>query len=217
MSKSKPKISLAEDYSGKGKILIVDNYPKKNSESIQHVHSAVEEAGYDPVVMRHSEARKLLKKEVDFADGYQGIVSSGSAKSWNKTGVKSKTGKEYLQNNDLIHDHLAKSDKPVYAICGGAHGIAQALGYNIVDTGEYNRGVREDGNMYNHKYGIENKKSLVGRVETIEHKGEKIVKSISHNNKFAAQYHPEKSISGRKELGKFFDRYLKPDNYMKAA
>jgi len=128
--------------------------------------------------------------------------------------------------NDPVHDFLSKHEKPLYAICGAYHALANSLGYKIKDTGKFNIGKGEDGHMYNHKYGLaaddlEHKaaddpseeevssspKGELVDIETIDHQGEKYVKSFNHGNKRGVQYHPERTEQGIKELVDFLQQY----------
>jgi anthranilate/para-aminobenzoate synthase component II len=201
----------------KKKILVVDNYKSRNTRSIQQLRESVEKAGYDAEVIRYSDAKAKVDSGGDILEGYHGSVSSGSGRAWKKEGVKDKQGRDYLRNEDSVHDFLVRNDKPLYAICGAYHSVANSLGYRIKNTGKFNRGKDKDGHVYNHKYGLDANDidSRLKNVETMKHAGQKYVKAFNYDNKRAVQYHPERTDVGRGELADFLGRYVK--GYQRAA
>ena len=194
-----------EDYKG---VLIVDNYAKENSQAIQNVRSAVEDAGYEPEVIRHSEANKIVKSGNDFSEGYDAVLTSGSGGTWKKTTGKDKKGRTYVSKKDAVHEQLSKQSKPVYAICGGGHAMAEALGHEVVDTGKFNKGER-DGNFYNHKYGVpvEGLGNAVRNLKTLKHQKQKYADSFEQGNMKFVQHHTERTEGGRKDIAAFLKQY----------
>ncbi|MBU90603.1 hypothetical protein CMO94_03585 [Candidatus Woesearchaeota archaeon] len=200
-----------QDTSGEnyGSVLIVDNYARKNSPAIQNVRSAVEDAGYKPEVIRHSEANKVVKSGDDFSEGYDAVLTSGSGGTWKKNTGKDKKGRTYVSRKDAVHEQLSKQGKPVYAICGGGHAIAEALGHEIVDTGKFHKG-EEDGNFYNHKYAVpaEGLGNKVKHLKTLEHQEEEYADSFEQGNIRFVQHHTEKTENGRKDIAAFLKQYV---------
>jgi GMP synthase-like glutamine amidotransferase len=194
----------------KKRILVVDNYKSENTRAVQQLRESVEKAGYEAEVIRYSDAKAKVDAGEDILQGRHGSVSSGSGKAWKKAGVKDKQGREYLRSEDSVHDFLVKNDKPLYAICGAYHSMANSLGYRIKNTGKFNRGKGKDGHTYNHKYGLDANEvdSRLKNVETMEHAGRKYVKAFDYNNKRAVQYHPERTNEGRSELADFLGKYV---------
>lgn len=191
------------------KILLVDNYRSERTKSIEQIESAIKQAGYQVDTIRHSDAATAIKSGTDILNGYHGSVSSGSGKTWQKTGKTDKQGNDYVVSNDTVHEHLTSHEKPLYAICGGYHALAQSLGYKVTNTGEFNRGKGEDGQHYNHKYGLAAEETADGKVknvETINHAGKEYVKSFDYENKRGVQYHPERTEIGRQELTDFLKK-----------
>lgn len=191
-------------------VLIVDNYATKDSQAVQHIYSAVEEAGYKPEVIRHSEALKIVKSGGNLLEEYDAGVTSGSGKPWNKNTGKDRKGRTNVTRNDAVHKQLATQDKPVYAICGGGHAIAEALGNKIVDTGKFYRGIK-DGDEFNNKYGVtaEGLKGVVRNLETYTHQEEQYVKSFEKGKIKFVQHHAERTEEGRQDIANFLNKHTK--------
>ncbi len=197
----------------KGKILVIDNYSKEDTAAVQEIEKAITAAGYKAERIKHSDAKQKLAAGEDLLENYHGAVSSGSGKTWKETGEMDANGKPYVAMNDPVHDFLVEHEKPLYAICGAYHAVANSLGYKVKNTGEFNRGKGEDGHHYNHKYAIA-KDDIDDKVkaEFTSHNGEEIVKAFTHQNNRAVQYHPERSEHGRQEIADFLDNNVKPGN-----
>ena len=196
----------------KPKVLIIDRYAKPGTKSVKEIEGALASQGYNIQVISHKEARKGVKEGEDILSGYDGFTASGSGKSWNK-----RKNSEYMERNDILDKFLTEHEKPGYAICDSYYGVAESLGSKVHNTGEFHRGVQEDGHVYNHKYGVREAdlSDKVRDVETIRHKGKKVVKAFNYRNKRAVQYHPERTIQGRQEMGDFFKKQL--GKYSKAS
>jgi|TARA_B100001971_G_C18129054_1_gene503778 GMP synthase-like glutamine amidotransferase len=190
----------------KGKILLIDNYKQRNTTHIEQIEAAIKKAGYDVGKIRHSEA----KGKEDILEGYDGYVSSGSGKTWEKSGRPNKQGKQYLKSDDPVHKNLAAHKKPGYHICAGMDELANALGYKVQDTGKFNRGTGEDGHHYNHKYALrkEDTDNRINNVKTFNHAGEEYVSSFDIGNKRAVKYHSERTEKGIEELTGFLDSHI---------
>jgi len=63
------------------KILLIDNYQKENSKSVQQIESSLKSQGYNVDIIRHSDAKVKVEAGEDILDGYVASVSSGSGKS----------------------------------------------------------------------------------------------------------------------------------------
>ncbi len=201
------------------KVLLVDNYKTNDTKHVQKLQDTIKEAGFDVEIKRHSDLKQELKQtegEVDLAAGYHAYVSSGSGKTWQKSGKKDRKGKEYLDMADPVHNNLAKSQTPGYHICAGAdylitalrqeHGSNKDHKYQMQHMGSFKRG-NDNGKAYNGTYGLkrsdipdEHIDNVVSDVETFNHNNETYVASLNYGNKRAVKYHAERTEQGKKEL-----------------
>lgn len=208
--------------SAKGKILVVDYHRTENTPNIQHAYSAIEEAGYTPIVMRHSEAKKLLKEGVDFADDYEGAFLAGSGKSWRQKGKTTKSGKPLLEYNDPVSKDLVKKGKiPVYTVCHGGYLVYKEINpekHKIINTEKMHKGI-EEGLDFHHKYGMsaEHIDDKLENVQTFNHAGEKLIKSADYGDIHIAQHHAERTAYGRKHIKEHFDKHVKKRKLKKTA
>lgn len=199
---------MAKKSRAKRKVLVIDNYKSANSNAVQQIVSSIKGAGYDADVVTYDKAKAAIADGKDILEGYHGAVSSGSGKRWSKE--TDKDGNVYMVKEDPVHKHLAGHEKPLYAICAGYYGLAQALGYRIKDTGKQHTKTL-GGHKFNHKYGLdaEDIDSRLKNVETFEHAGKSYVKSFDYGNKRGVQYHAERTEAGRKEIADFLNKYVK--------
>jgi len=217
-------------------VLIVDNYKTKNSKAIQKIIETVTKAGYNPVHMRHGEAKARLFGGTYEGEKYEGgeditkgkykAISSGSGKALQETG-KQYRGKPHLTTKDGVARHIAYSDIDALGVCGGGQNMLPYLvGENnsekpeeskthdevLINTKKKNMGYDGAGRWNNHQYGILAKhlEDKVDSMETFEHGGYTLAKKAVMGNKLIMQYHPEKTEEKHREIEYFLKNPVKP-------
>lgn len=203
--------------SGKAKIAIIDYYKSAGSNGIEKAKKAIEKAGYEFEVYRHSKAKKLGIEY--FKKNYGGLFKSGSGKAWKPEG-KTESGKPLMKYDDQFARDAVKAGIPIYAVCHGAYTVHQAINdkHKIVNTKKMNKKVDDEGHEFHHQYGMlaDKYSDHLEDVKTFEHGGEKLIKSYNKGNIAVRQHHAERTKEGIQDIKNFFDPLLKggePSNY----